>query len=504
MKTTSSHNTHFERVPMKSAHGATKIFFVALWVLGGALLVALSSHDVVAQSPETTKRTTQSPPLSRSAHASTIPQNPNHSHASAIDDAIVASDRGWKGSAFSLYMSPEKRKELKRRATIGDAQAQYELALFFTATEMDGMLSKNLELTSIDYFRMAAEQGHAKAQYELALIYYCAAWPETDFEKAAKWFRASAQQGIPHAQYDLAKCYLDGTGVAKNKTEAVKWYRKAAKQGLANAQYKLASILLEDEKDSAHLAEGMKWLRMAAEQGLPKVQYELGTRLCYGKGIRENKAEALKWFRKAAEQDFVSAIYEISSCYRYGHGVVANKQEALRWIRKAAERGHVHAQYELGDFYNDKQTMEEFGVKGKVDKTEALKWFRKAAEQGHGEAQFKLGCAYIDGTGIKKDYQEGVKWLRATWEMEWKNMEPGLGANASKSSLQTAAAILGECYEKGLGVCVDREEAIRWYGTSGSMHNEDSAAKERRLKREDFHLHNEKTRAIDKRADTVP
>lgn len=46
------------------------------------------------------------------------------------------------------------------------------------------------------------------------------------------------------------------------------------------------------------------------------------------------------------------------------------------------------------------------------DMDEAVKWIRKAAEQGDAQAQYNLGVCYISGDGVVPNKQEAMKWLR--------------------------------------------------------------------------------------------
>jgi hypothetical protein len=93
----------------------------------------------------------------------------------------------------------------------------------------------------------------------------------------------------------------------------------------------------------------------------------------------------------------------------------------LAELLKNAEAGDAKAQYNLGlAFYN--------GVKGppvevrpgirrsKIILTQntplATDWFRKSAAQGYSEAQFMLGKCYLAGSGVEKNKEEAMKWLK--------------------------------------------------------------------------------------------
>ena len=76
-----------------------------------------------------------------------------------------------------------------------------------------------------------------------------------------------------------------------------------------------------------------------------------------------------------------------------------------------------------------------------------------AALQGHSEAQFNLGLYYAEGTGVKPDPAEAVKW----WAM------------AAKQGYAAAQFNLGLMYMKGEGVDENQDEAVRLWRMSANQ-----------------------------------
>ncbi|MGA3127913.1 MAG: SEL1-like repeat protein [Candidatus Korobacteraceae bacterium] len=95
--------------------------------------------------------------------------------------------------------------ELRRRALLGDVQAETGLGLLYKAG--GGGVQQN-DVTAVYWFRQAAEQGYAPGQYNLGVMY------------------RNGQGGLP-----------------KDESSAVHWYRLAADQEFAPAQNNLAWIL---------------------------------------------------------------------------------------------------------------------------------------------------------------------------------------------------------------------------------------------------------------------
>ena len=73
--------------------------------------------------------------------------------------------------------------------------------------------------------------------------------------------------------------------------------------------------------------------------------------------------------------------------------------------------------------------------------------YKKAAEQGHTNAQFRLGHCYEYGIGVAKNNEEAVSWYR----------------KAAEQGNAFAQHYLGICYEEGVGVAKDEKEAASWY-----------------------------------------
>ena len=101
---------------------------------------------------------------------------------------------------------------------------------------------------SIEWFRLAAEQGDADAQYNLGWMYSEGEGVAQDYKEAVKWYRLAAEQGFGLAQFNLGLLYYEGKGVPQDNKEAVKWWRLSAGQRVEQAQYNLA-LMHDDSLD---------------------------------------------------------------------------------------------------------------------------------------------------------------------------------------------------------------------------------------------------------------
>ncbi len=113
-----------------------------------------------------------------------------------------------------------------------------------------------------------------------------------------------------------------------------------------------------------------------------------------------------------------------------------------------ADRGDADAQFELG-----LRMITGEGVKKNLE--EGVKFVEKAAKQKHLRAQHVFGTLYEDGVGVKKDFAKAAEWYRTSAE---------LGFALSQHSL---AAM----YEEGKGVKKDTTKAAEWFKKAADQGN---------------------------------
>jgi TPR repeat protein len=82
----------------------------------------------------------------------------------------------------------------------------------------------------VNWFRLAADQGHAGGQAGLGAAYRSGRGIAQDDAAAVKWLRLAAEQGNAVGQVNLAAMYRQGRGVAKNDALAYFWYSLAAER----------------------------------------------------------------------------------------------------------------------------------------------------------------------------------------------------------------------------------------------------------------------------------
>jgi TPR repeat protein len=109
-----------------------------------------------------------------------------------------------------------------------DAEAQFERgkALMWG---LDGV--EKDPAAAIEWFHLAAEQGHPRAQTQLGMAYQLGRGVRRDLAESIKWMRKGADQGHPKAQFEMGVYYRDGKGVPKDPVLGLMWLLLSQQKG---------------------------------------------------------------------------------------------------------------------------------------------------------------------------------------------------------------------------------------------------------------------------------
>lgn len=135
--------------------------------------------------------------------------------------------------------SPAEVERLRKAASRGDAQAQYDLAVALDC----GRGVKRNQAQALRWLTKAASDGHVAAQSALGWKYMTGEGVPRDDATAFRWIRRAAESGETSAQNNLGILYAHGRGVEPDLVEAEKWFRLAAEKGAADAQRNLDALL---------------------------------------------------------------------------------------------------------------------------------------------------------------------------------------------------------------------------------------------------------------------
>jgi len=120
-------------------------------------------------------------------------------------------------------------------------------------------------IQSINWYKLAAEQGDVSSQYELAWIYFLGEDVPQDFAQARAWLSRAAGLGFGGAQSKLGEMYRDGQGGKVDMGAAFDLFSKAAEREEGAAYVNLAAAYANGQGVPADLAKAYSWLQIALQ-----------------------------------------------------------------------------------------------------------------------------------------------------------------------------------------------------------------------------------------------
>ena len=324
-----------------------------------------------------------------------------------------------------------KDTELEKRALSGDAEAQYQMGKFYHYTN-EGLAREwyikaieqnyedaNVELALLnmdaDTIEEFAENGNKRALHIIGMECYNSYTifaEKTYLNDAFKWVSASAYLGCANAQSDLGFLYLLENERFYNRTAAYYWFRKAALQDVATAYYNLADL------------------------------YSTGE---YPISIDLRKSYLLKQKAAAKQPDSFTFIKALADCFMDGKGTNKDYSKAYNAYRYSAQLIAPEKDEEI--LNKIKTCRKELGLeKG---------FFGKLF--GSSEDKSPIDMSFIDKNVIVEIENDVVFNKDANKEEYAKCLEKALQGDVD------ARFMIGQIYEKGIGVPVDKGEAAKWY-----------------------------------------
>ena len=247
-----------------------------------------------------------------------------------------------------------------------------------------------------------ALKGDRQSQFLIGRAYHQGDGIYQSLSEAATWYLAAAKQGHGQAQYYLAELYDKGKGIDQNSIEAFKWFRQAADNGIAEAQFAVGMAYSSGNGVEQNPPESIKWLTKAAQNGSANAQYVLA--LIYRDAIDtpQKPIESFNYALMAARQDQSSAQNLLGQYYEQGFGTQRNVEEAKKWYLASAKHEDADAQLNMGALLLSESNTQD---------KEAIDWIQKAVAQGHPDAQFLLALCYQQGIGVRQDMNQAIKFM---------------------------------------------------------------------------------------------
>ena len=222
------------------------------------------------------------------------------------------------------------------------AMAQASLAYLY---ETGQGVSRDLD-KALEYYQLAAKQGHAVAQYNLGRIYQTGLTHglqviRPDAQKAEQFLQRAAAQGIVAAYHQLGVLYYTlGMQIkpAELKPEEFARWDKNKDKNISPDE----NLFLQDAHDH---------FLLAAKQDHGLAQHALGVMYLQGQGVAAKPETSAHWLEKAVKHKLPDSLYNLAQLFENGIGVRPNLTRAFTLYRDAARLGHAPSQYNLGLFY---------------------------------------------------------------------------------------------------------------------------------------------------------
>src|SRR5579862_1017610 len=389
-------------------------------------------------------------------------------------EAAEAGDLNAMNSLGVYYETQKNKEEALRWFSIGAERGWPDcITNQERLTHFRGSAKADDEQKLADYLS-GAEKGDAIAQANLGRIYALGMCVKKDNVLAAKWLKASAAQNNPEGLVYLGSLYEAGLGVPRSFEEAAKCYQRGTELKNDVCTYRLANLYLYglgvklDEREAARL------FKIVADNGHTYAQHALAKMYRDGKGVKQDDVEAFVYMHKAAIGGMHDAVHFIVWAYRNGRGVPKDEVELFKWTQVAAI-GCAQGSYDLAEAYR-------FGLGTPKDAEKASAQYKLSARQQFMPAILALGQLYREGSELKQDYAEALKWyLIAAADSNnaegqyWAGMMllQGLGSEkkvtdgfnlikkAADHGYADALMELGNLYRDGIGVPANPDAAFK-------------------------------------------
>ncbi len=173
---------------------------------------------------------------------------------------------------------------------------------------------------------------------------------------------------------------------------------------------------------------------------------------------------ALKYFSRESDDGNPVADWYLGHMYRLGRGVPADDAMAYSYYQRVAEnydpdepdhkRLQIMVDSQIWMAHYIREGVPAAGIKAEPARA-ARVYLRLASTYGHPDATFALGVMNLRGEGVKKNPQQGLKWLTA----------------AARKRHPGAQAYLGDLYWKGNNVKRDQVRGLMWYSLAAETAN---------------------------------
>lgn len=303
-------------------------------------------------------------------------------------------------------------------------------------------------------FKLGADAGIREAQFYYARMNQYGHGGPVNFDNAWAYYQAAADQNDRRALNNLGYMLANGQGREVDASAAHRYYLESAYCGMPMAMYNVAqNFRLGRGVDEPDWKTAVGWyeLYLKAYPRYGPAWNNLGRMLSRGgHGIEADPLAAFDCFVRADVFGDANGAYNLGRRFRDGvGGLPVNRSRAEDAFVRAANRGHSNGWKAAGDlyFYPRRSLLPERAEK-------ARHYYDLAVKTGSFEALDELAYLLRFGPDNVRDLDSAIPLLKRC---------------AEEQASRWANRVLGECYEKGLGVEIDPMMAIDHYRNGAEL-----------------------------------
>jgi TPR repeat protein len=233
--------------------------------------------------------------------------------------------------------------------------------------------------------------------------------------------------------------YLEGHGAEKSEVKAMEYFQ----QSINNMELKDCYHQGISFYNAYRYDISLIYIRRAAEAGYGPALSQLGIMLLGGKAIQKNQTDAMFWIEKSIESMIPFDCYKQGMALYRKLSALKDSTISFRFMEKAAVNHYgpaqAQAQAHLALVYYQ-------GSGVKKNRNEAMKWVEKSLKYLSPDECYEQGVKFYNGTEVNQDYEIALLYIQ----------------KAAENYHGPSQAQLALMYSEGSGVEKSHDTAIHW------------------------------------------
>ncbi len=286
-------------------------------------------------------------------------------------------------------------------------------------------------------------------------------------EKAFKLYREAANKGLSDGKFQLAYCYENGIGVKKDISRAKYFYNEVAKAGYIDAKNRLTQIFNQEEQDpnytkgvafetSGDYVNAAKFYQKAIKDGHTQAKVKFANFYKTGQGLSAGERstdKALRLYEQAAGEGSAEAlepIFKLAAFYKTVEDITKSKSI----YKMLVEAAYQPAKSKLSEIDLEEKSLytTAFTAENEARYEDARKSYLKAISFGNILAKVRLGYLFETAKGLKEaNFSKAFELYK----------------EAADQGCPEGMYHLAHCFEKGINVTNDFDQAKAFYELAG-------------------------------------